>query len=556
MLCALSIRDIVLIEQLDLALDDGLCVLTGETGAGKSVLLDALALALGRRGDSGLVRQGAKQGVVVAEFHVAAEHPMNNLLRDHGVDVDETLILRRILYSDGPSRAFINDQSVGVNLLRQVGEALVEVHGQHDTHGLLNPSIHRGLLDGFARLTVKVAKCRNLYEAMTAADAVLAAAEAAATVAQADEEYYRHALVELDALAPEEGEEDILLSERQQLKQGEKIVDSLKEADDGLNKREGVEVRLRSAIRSLERVTSDAPGLLEPVLQQLDRASEEVAQAVDALARAQQDLDLDPNRQERLDDRLFALRDVARKHRVSVNDLPRLHVEIADKVQLVNDMSGQLSELSAASKAAREAYAEVARELTVARQKAALKLDKAVMAELKPLALDKAVFMTSVETGSEDNWGPEGADRIAFQVATNPGQELAAMNKIASGGELSRFMLALRVVAQQSAALSTMIFDEVDSGVGGATADKVGERLAKLAEGSQVLLVTHSPQVAARGDQHLKIAKTQNGKIVKTDVHILGDDERLEEVARMLAGARITDEARAAAEILIAEGRR
>jgi len=556
MLCALSIRDIVLIEQLDLALDDGLCVLTGETGAGKSVLLDALALALGRRGDSGLVRQGAKQGVVVAEFHVAADHPMNNLLRDHGVDVDETLILRRIVYSDGPSRAFINDQSVGVNLLRQVGEALVEVHGQHDTHGLLSPSIHRGLLDGFARLTVKVAKCRNLHEAMTAADAVLADAEAAAAVARADEEYYRHALVELDDLAPEEGEEDILLSERQQLKQGEKIVDSLKEADDGLNKREGVEVRLRSAIRSLERVTSDAPGLLEPVLQQFDRASEEVAQAVDALARAQQDLDLNPNRQESLDDRLFALRDVARKHRVSVNDLPRLHVEIADKVQLVNDMSGQLSELSAASKAAREAYAEVARELTAARQKAALKLDKAVMAELKPLALDKAVFMTSVETGSEDNWGPEGADRIAFQVATNPGQELAAMNKIASGGELSRFMLALRVVAQQSAALSTMIFDEVDSGVGGATADKVGERLAKLAEGSQVLLVTHSPQVAARGDQHLKIAKTQNGKFVKTDVHILGDDERLEEVARMLAGARITDEARAAAEILIAEGRR
>ncbi len=555
MLLALSIRDIVLIEQLDLSLGHGLCVLTGETGAGKSVLLDALALALGRRSDSGLVRKGATQGIVVAEFQVKNTHPARTLLRDHGIDEDENLILRRMVNAAGPSRAFINDQAISVNMLRQIGETLVEIHGQHDTYGLLNPSIHRQLLDNYAGLTALVTKTGRLYTAMVASRQALAEAQAAAEAARVDEEYYRFALAELDEIGPKTGEEDDLLGQRQLLKQGENITEALKEAESNMNKGDGVEIRLRAAIRSLERVAGDTAGLLDPVLQQLDQASEQAAVAVETLLRAGRELDLDPQHLENVDDRLFALRDLARKHRVNVEALPQLHVDVAEKVKLARDLTGQLATLESAAANARNAYANSAENLTAARNKGAAKLDKAVMKELKPLALDKAIFHTDINTLDEDAWGPEGADRVAFQVATNPGQELGAMNRVASGGELSRFMLALRVVAHQSASITTMIFDEVDSGVGGATADRVGERLANLAGEAQVLLVTHSPQVAARGDQHLQINKRQNGKKTKTEIMILDDRQRLEEVARMLAGARITDEARAAAESLIAEGR-
>ncbi len=555
MLVGLSIRDIVLVERLDLQGRSGLCVLTGETGAGKSILLDALGLALGGRGDAGLVRPTADQGVVSAEFEVADGHPLKALLDDRGLDGGDTVVLRRVLGADGRSRAFINDQSVSVGLLRQCGELLVEVHGQNDAQGLLNPVSHAALLDAFGGLDGKRAACRTAYQNMRKAADAVAKAEAELAAARADEDYLRHVLVELQALDPQVGEEAELSERRALLMQAEKIAEGLNEADSLLAGAEGVDNQMRRAQRALERVAPLAAGRLEEALATLDRAADEVAEAVSAVEYAAVDLNLDPSQLERLNDRLFALRDAARKHRTEVDSLPALLNDIGGRIQALDVGTETLEALKTVEAEAREEFGAASRALTAGRTKAAKRLEKAVAAELKPLKLGNAAFRTSVEALDEADWSANGADRVQFLASTVKGASLAPLQRIASGGELSRFMLAIKVVLAATRSAGTLVFDEVDSGVGGAVADKVGERLARLATGAQILVVTHSPQVAARGDHHWRVARHEGKAGSRVSVDGLDAPERQEEIARMLAGAEITSEARAAAQRLLQAGR-
>lgn len=554
MLVGLSIRDIVLVEQLDLRGRSGLCVLTGETGAGKSILLDALGLALGGRGDAGLVRPMADQGVVSAEFEVPDDHPLKALLDDRGLCDGDTVVLRRVLGADGRSRAFINDQSVSVGLLRQCGALLVEVHGQNDAQGLLNPASHAALLDAFGGLDGKRAACRTAYQNMRKAADAVAKAEAELAAARADEDYLRHALGELQALDPQVGEEGELSERRALLMQAEKIAEGLNEASSLLAGAEGIDNQMRRAQRALERVAPLAAGRLDEALATLDRAADEVAEAVSAVEYAAVDLNLDANQLERVNDRLFALRDAARKHRRDVDSLPALLNEIAGRIQALDVGTETLEALKTVEAEARGDYGAAARALTDGRTKAAKRLDKAVAAELKPLKLGNATFRTGVEALDEADWSADGADRVQFLAATVKGASLAPLQRIASGGELSRFMLAIKVVLAATRSAGTLVFDEVDSGVGGAVADKVGERLARLATGAQILVVTHSPQVAARGDHHWRVARHEGKAGSRVSVDGLDAPARQEEIARMLAGAEITNEARAAAQSLLQAG--
>lgn len=556
MLVGLSIRDIVLVDRLELQGRSGLCVLTGETGAGKSILLDALGLALGGRGDAGLVRPSADQGVVSAEFEVAAGHPLRTLLDERGLDGGgDSVVLRRVLGADGRSRAFINDQSVSIGLLRQCGELLVEVHGQNDAQGLLDPLSHAALLDAFGGLESKRTACRTAYQNMRAAAQAVASAEAELVAARADEDYLRHVRNELQALDPQIGEEAELSERRALLMQAEKIAEGLNEADTLLAGPDGIDNQMRRAQRALERVAPLAAGRLEEALATLDRAADEVAEAVSAVEYAAVDLNLDPSQLERINDRLFALRDAARKHRTDVDSLPALRNDFAGRIQALDVGSETLETLKGVESEAREAYAAAARALTAGRTKAAKRLDKAVAAELKPLKLGNATFRTNVEALAESDWSADGADRVQFLAATVKGASLAPLQRIASGGELSRFMLAIKVVLAATRSAGTLVFDEVDSGVGGAVADKVGERLARLATGAQILVVTHSPQVAARGDHHWRVARHEGRSGSRVSVDGLDAPERREEIARMLAGAEITNEARAAADSLLQAGR-
>lgn len=555
MLVGLSIRDIVLVERLELLGRAGLCVLTGETGAGKSILLDALGLALGGRGDAGLVRPTAAQGAVSAEFEVSADHPVRNLLDDRGLDGGDTVVLRRVLGADGRSRAFINDQSVSVGLLRQCGELLVEVHGQNDAQGLLNPAAHSALLDAFGGLEGKRSACRTAYQNMRKATQAVATAEAELAAARADEDYQRHVLAELEALDPLVGEETELAERRSLLMQAEKIAEGLQEADALLAGADGVDNQMRQAQRALERVAPLAAGRLEAALATLDRAAGEVSEAVAAVEYAAVDLNLDPNQLERVNDRLFTLRDAARKHRTDVDSLPALRNDVAGRIQALDVGTETLEALKALEAEARQEYGAAARALSAGRLKAAKRLDKAVAAELKPLKLGNATFRTSVEALDEADWSADGADRVQFLASTVKGAPLAPLQRIASGGELSRFMLAIKVVLAATRSAGTLVFDEVDSGVGGAVADKVGERLARLAAEAQILVVTHSPQVAARGDHHWRVARHESKAGSRVSVDGLDEPERREEIARMLAGAEITNEARAAAQSLLQAGR-
>lgn len=555
MLVGLSIRDIVLVERLDLQGRAGLCVLTGETGAGKSILLDALGLALGGRGDAGLVRPAADQGVVSAEFELPDGHPLKALLDERGLGGGDTVVLRRILGADGRSRAFINDQSVSVGLLRQCGELLVEVHGQNDAQGLLNPASHAALLDAFGRLEGRRASCRSAYQNMRKAADAVAKAEAELAAARADEDYLRHVLGELQTLDPQVGEEADLSERRALLMQAEKIAEGLNEAGSLLAGAEGVDNQMRRAQRALERVTPLAAGRLDEALATLDRAADEVAEAVSAVEYAAVDLNLDPSQLERINERLFALRDAARKHRTDVDSLPALLNDIAGRIQALDVGTETLEALKTVEAEAREEYGAAARALTDGRTKAARRLDKAVATELKPLKLGNATFRTGVEALDEADWSADGADRVQFLAATVKGASLAPLQRIASGGELSRFMLAIKVVLAATRSAGTLVFDEVDSGVGGAVADKVGERLARLATDAQILVVTHSPQVAARGDHHWRVARHEGKAGSRVSVDGLDAPARQEEIARMLAGAEITNEARAAAQSLLQAGR-
>ena len=553
MLVGLTIRDLVLIDQLSLPLGDGLCALTGETGAGKSILLDALGLALGSRADSGLVRRGAERATVTAEFHVADGHHARALIRDQGLDDgDGTLIVRRVVGADGRSRALLNDQPVSVSLLRQVGALLVEVHGQFDTQGLLDARNHRDILDAFGGHAGQAATVAAAWRARRSALEALQALEAEIAQARAEEDYLRHAATELEDLDPQPGEEAILAENRSVLMNREKLVDALSAALDAVAGDRGADRAVAQAARPLERLRDQAGGRFDPIIDALDRAAAELAETTASLQGLMGDMDLESGGLETIDERLFTLRAAARKHSVAVDDLPGLRDAMVRRLDLIEDRSSRLAELGRQAEAARHDYAAAAGRLGEVRRKAAAELDRAVAAELPPLKLDRARFVTAVDNLAEHEWGPAGQDRIAFQVSTNPGTPPGPIGRIASGGELARFLLALKVVLARSGSVPTLVFDEVDSGISGAVAAAVGDRLARLGAQAQVLVVTHSPQVAARAVSHWRVRKEDRGDHALTKVDRLVDGDRLEEVARMLSGASITDQARAAASSLMA----
>jgi len=558
MLQGLSIRDVVLIDRLDLACESGLSALTGETGAGKSILLDALGLALGARGDSGLVAKGANQASVTASFALDANHPARALLAERGLAApeDEPLILRRSLGADGRSRAFVNDQAVPVGTLRELASLVVEIHGQFDTHGLLDPATHRTALDAYGGLAGEVERLAALHAAWRAAAAAETEARERAAKAAADEDFLRHAVDELDRLAPKPGEETELAERRTLLAAREKLIEAINAARADLAGGKGVEGALRGAERLLQRMAPQAMGKLDRALAALDRAAVEAADAVAEVEALEHALDLDASGLETVEERLFALRAVARKHRVEVDRLADLAAEFAARLAALDDGDAGLKKLAAATAQARGTYVEAGKQLAAIRRSAAQRLDKAIAKELPPLKLDKAKFRTRIEELPEAGWGPAGMDRVTFEVATNPGADLGPIDRIASGGELARFMLALKVALRapgkgKRGGVGTLIFDEVDSGIGGAVAAAVGERLAALAESAQILVVTHSPQVAARAQHHLRVLKKTAGRTVATAVEILDAKARREEIARMLSGAAVTDAARAAADSLL-----
>ncbi|MBT5309495.1 MAG: DNA repair protein RecN [Rhodospirillaceae bacterium] len=553
MLQSLSIREVVLIEKLELTFGAGLGVLTGETGAGKSILLDALGLALGVRAEARLVRHGAKQASVTASFDVDGNTGIQALLDEQGLEIDDGLmILRRVLSPDGRSRAFVNDQPVGVALLKTLGEALVEIHGQFESRRLLSPANHRGLLDQFGGLKAPSQATQTAWQTWrTAADAHAKARQDMAAAAR-DEEYLRHAVDELEAIEPQAGEEDDLAARRALMMHGEKLQDAMTKALQDLSVGDSAEALLRKAQRRLEAVAEVAEGRLTLSIDALERAAIEAAEGHAQLEAALGSLDMDPKSLEDVEERLFTLRALGRKHDVPVDDLARLLGDMQAKLTAVEDGGAQLAELARAEAAAKETYLKAAQTLSDGRAKAATKLDAAVAVELVPLKLEKAAFSTALEALGEDDWGSHGIDGIAFQVATNPGAPPGPLNKIASGGELARLMLALKAVLAERDRIATIIFDEVDAGVGGAVAAAVGERLAGLAASAQVLVVTHSPQVASIGAYHWRVSKAGTDAVV-TSVDTLSEDERKEEIARMLAGTNVTDEARAAADSLLQE---
>jgi DNA repair protein RecN (Recombination protein N) len=547
MLRQLAIHNIVLVERLELEFEPGLGVLTGETGAGKSILLDALGLALGARADSGLVRAGQESASVTAEIDLPRDHPALALLDEQGITSEpgEPLILRRTLRSDGGSRAFAAGASVPAGLLREIGSLAVEIHGQHDDRGLLNPKGHRALLDAFGKIgTAEVERC---WAEVVRIEAELLEARSTAAAAERDREWLDHACGEIEALAPEEGEETRLAEERAAMQAGLKAGESLTGLEELLGGSDGALAQLRQAARRIERGAADHP-LLADALAALDRALIEGSEAEDRIARAAEAMAFDPDRLERVEARLFDIRGLARKHRVEADQLAAVGEQMRAQLAAIEAGGERIAELDRQLLAAREAYAAAAAALSKQRRDASARLDAGVASELAPLKLDAARFRTAIAPAEP---GPSGIDRVEFEVSTNPGAPFGPLTRIASGGELSRFILALKVALAEAGSAATMIFDEVDRGVGGAVASAIGERLARLAEQSQVLVVTHSPQVAARASHHYRIEKSHGAGGTRTTVRKLSAEERREEIARMLSGASITEEARAQASRLL-----
>ncbi len=551
MLTALSIRDVVLIEALDLDFAGDLSVLTGETGAGKSILLDALGLALGDRGDSGLVRRGAARALVTASFEpLHALHPGLALLEDAAIAVDpgELLTIRREVKADGGSRAFVADQPVSAALLRLLGGLLVEIHGQHDDRGLLNVRGHRALLDAFG--SIDLTPVRMAHADLQSANRALASAEAQLAGDTAEREWLDHAIAELTTLAPTDDEETALADARATMQKGERLTEDMAAVQQHLGGSDGALAQLRQATRRLDRLGNEHPHFAE-ALAAFDRALIESGEGEDALARATDALRHDPAELDRIETRLFELRAIARKHRVTPDQLSATLLELTERRDAVDAGEAGVAALTARVAAARAAYRSAADIVHAARLASGARLDAAVAAELAPLKLDAARFLTVAEPLGDENWGPDGADRVEFLVTTNAGASFAPLMKIASGGELSRFLLALKVALAEVGGADTLIFDEIDRGVGGAVASAVGDRLARLATDRQIIVVTHSPQVAARGTHHFLIAKSSDGTVTRTGVRALDERERREEIARMLSGAEVTDEARAQAVRLL-----
>jgi len=551
MLTRLSIRNIVLIEALDLDFTRGLGVLTGETGAGKSILLDALGLVLGNRADSGLVRGGADKASVAASFEFATlPASIRSALEDADVELEpgEPLILKRQLKADGGSKATVNDQSVSVALLREMAGALVEIHGQHDDRGLVNPKGHRALLDRFAGSDL--AAIESAWRTWRSAETELAAARAQVAKASEDQDLLLAHLAELTELGPQAGEEEDLALARATMQKGEKLADDMAVLQHLWTGSDSALASLRSAARRLDRIAREHP-LLGEALAALDRAVIEAGEAEEKLDRAAEALSFEPAELDRIEMRLFDLRAAARKHSCSVDDLPERMLAMRAALDAIEGGEGHIADLEKAASAAGADYRTRAETLHDLRREAALRLDRAVAAELAPLKLDAARFRTQVTKLPEERWGAGGMDSVEFLISTNPGAAFAPLGKIASGGELSRFILALKVALAEEGGAATVIFDEIDRGVGGAVASAIGDRLARLASGGQLLAVTHSPQVAARGGQHYMIAKSSQGTVTRTSVTLLDDAARKEEIARMLSGAEVTDEARAQADRLL-----
>jgi DNA repair protein RecN (Recombination protein N) len=543
----LSIRDVVLIDRLELEFEPGLGVLTGETGAGKSILLDSLGLALGVRADTGLVRQGEAQASVAAEFDLPSDHPAFALLAEQGIESEpgEPLLVRRTLKSDGGSRAFAGGAGVPASLLRDIANGLVEIHGQHDDRGLLNPRGHRTLLDAFGRIDTR--EIEAAWAEVDRIDAELTEAREAAAAAERDRDWLEHAAKEIAALSPEPGEETSLSEQRAAMQAGARAGETLTGLDELLGGSEGALSLLRTAARRIERGAAEHE-LLAEALASLDRALIEASEAEDKVARAAEVLAFDPARLEAVEARLFDIRGLARKHRVEPDALAALGEELTAKLALIEAGGERIAALEAELIDARTRFDEKARQLRDRRIQAATLLDQAVAGELPPLKLDAANFRTALTDGEP---GPAGIDRVEFEISTNPGAPFGPLTKIASGGELSRFILALKVALAEAGTAQTMIFDEIDRGVGGAVASAIGERLARLAQKSQLLVVTHSPQVAARAAHHYRIEKAHGDGSTRTHVRKLTAEERREEIARMLSGAAITDEARAQAARLL-----
>lgn len=551
MLRALSIRDVVLIDALDIEGDCGLSALTGETGAGKSILLDALGLALGARGDAALVRKGSQQASVTAAFDLPAKHPAFKILDEQGIAHDGEIILRRVLGADGRSKAFVNDQITSVNLLRQIGDELVDIHGQFETHGLLDPKTHRATLDAFAGIDVSAVS--NAWSAWQAAITERDALLKKIADAKRDQEYWQAAGDELAALDPKAGEEDALHQRRTMLAARESIAGAFEDSRALLEDDGGAISQLNRAWKTLDRVVGKAGDRLKPAIEALNRAASEMRAACDVLETWFDGEGTGADTLEEVDDRLHALRAAARKHKVQVDQLPDVLADISERLAAIRGDDGRMAELDKAVAQTRKTYEENAKKLSDIRIKAAKEIDKKVMAELPPLKLEKAAFETQIVPLPDNQWGLQGMENVQFVVATNPGAAPGAINKIASGGELSRFMLAIKVVLAATSTVPVLVFDEVDAGIGGATADAVGERLARLAdEGRQVLVVTHSPQVAARARSHWIVAKAANDGMTRTTLVPLKDKKnRTEEIARMISGAKVTPEALAAAGKLL-----
>lgn len=573
MLAALSIRDIVLIEKLDLTLSEGLTVLTGETGAGKSILLDAVSLALGGRGDGTLVRHGQPKGQVTLTFDLPADHPAHALLAAAELPDEGPLVIRRIQMADGRTRASINEESVSVQSLRLIGASLVELHGQHDDRALVDPASHRALLDAFGGLSAQAATVGELWRAWRAALAAARDERVRLDAAAREADFTRHAVEELTALGPAPGEEATLSERRTGMMRAEKIAGDLSEALDAVSGGGSPVPSLAAAVRRLERRAADAQALVRPAVEAIDQALDALETARAHLEAALSDAAFEPAELERIEERLFALRAAARKYGVSVDDLPAQAERFAAELERLDRSAATLARLEQVVGQAESAYRAAAETLSRARAATAAALDAAVSAELPPLKLERAAFITRV-TGNADAAGPDGYDTVEFWVRTNPGTRPGPLMKVASGGELSRFLLALKVVLADRGSAPTLIFDEIDTGVGGAVADAIGQRLGRLASRVQVLCVTHAPQVAARARHHLLIAKTAGTPAagspgadasaaeaggheapVTTRVAPLTAASRREEIARMLAGATVTAEARAAADRLLKAGR-
>lgn len=551
MLLSLSIRNVVLIDKLDLDFKSGLSVLTGETGAGKSILLDSLGLLLGNRAETGLIRQGEDKLSVTGIFTKPADKQFSELLENYDLEADDELIIKRLLSRDGKNKIFFNDQPLSAKVLKEIGHFLVEVHGQFDNQGLLNPANHLDILDSYGRYQENLRVTAEAFANYKQAKKERVTAEQNIAQAKTDEDNLRHWVAELRQLNIVENEEENLMQRRQELMNAEKIVDSINYAYGALTQGADVSGALRQAQNAVDKVNLLVNDKYKSLAEMLEQAAIDVNESINELEDLASHISMNQSEQENIEERLFALRAMARKHQVSINDLPSVLVDFENKLSAIEYGEDKLKKLSAAEVEAKNEYIKQAKALSLKRQETAQNLDAQVMAELLPLKMEKAKFVTMISQTEEDNWSAKGYDTAVFTVSTNPNSPQGPLNKIASGGELARFMLALKVNLAQSASIGTMIFDEVDAGVGGATAQAVGERLARLAEKVQVLVVTHSPQVAARGNNHFKVAKHTTDNITTTTVTELNEKARYEEIARMLAGEVITDEARAAAKVLI-----